>query len=76
MKKPTPVTAPQYTNLLMNWIQLQFDDELIFPSKPGNPPFNAQALFFQRISLQFAKIYFEDYSEFTLIFTCLIFKRL
>jgi MOB kinase activator 1 len=31
-KKPTKVSAPVYVDLLMNWVQMQLDDEAIFPS--------------------------------------------
>lgn len=36
-KPPITVTAPQYVEYLMKWCQNQFDDESIFPSKPGVP---------------------------------------
>lgn len=36
-KKPTRVSAPEYVDFLMTWIQSQLDDETIFPSKIGVP---------------------------------------
>lgn len=37
-KKPVKVSAPEYIDYLMTWIQNQLDDESIFPSKIGTPP--------------------------------------
>ena len=31
------MSAPQYQQLLMQWVQLQLDDEEIFPTAPGVP---------------------------------------
>ncbi|KAJ3108593.1 hypothetical protein HDU96_007482, partial [Phlyctochytrium bullatum] len=36
-KKPVKVSAPEYVDNLMNWVQSQLDDESIFPSKIGVP---------------------------------------
>ncbi|GAA6024483.1 hypothetical protein JCM10207_004510 [Rhodosporidiobolus poonsookiae] len=36
-KKPTKMTAPEYVDNLMNWVQGMLDDEAIFPSKIGVP---------------------------------------
>lgn len=38
-KKPTKVSAPEYVDHLMTWVQSQLDDESIFPSKLGTLPF-------------------------------------
>ncbi|KFK26280.1 hypothetical protein AALP_AA8G226600 [Arabis alpina] len=40
IKKPTVVSAPEYIENLMNWIEIQIDDETIFPQKTGEsfPP--------------------------------------
>ncbi|CAG8671796.1 7222_t:CDS:2 [Dentiscutata erythropus] len=35
-KKPTKLSAPEYVDHLMEWVQQQLDDESIFPSKIGN----------------------------------------
>eukprot|EP00124_Ichthyophonus_hoferi_P001646 Ihof_evm7s91 gene=Ihof_evmTU7s91 len=37
VKKPIKCSAPVYINYLMEWVQLQLDDENIFPSKIGVP---------------------------------------
>ena len=36
-KKPTKLSAPEYIDNLMTWVQQQLDDESIFPSKIGMP---------------------------------------
>jgi len=36
IKKAIKVSAPEYVDYLMNWVQSQLDDETIFPSKIGN----------------------------------------
>ncbi|KAL7004003.1 Mitotic exit network component [Cystobasidiomycetes sp. EMM_F5] len=36
-KKPTKLSAPEYVDALMNWVQGMLDDEAIFPSKIGVP---------------------------------------
>ncbi|KAI8853087.1 Mob1/phocein [Chytridium lagenaria] len=36
-KKPVKVSAPEYVDFLMTWVQSQLDDESIFPSKIGVP---------------------------------------
>jgi len=35
IKKPIKVSAPEYVEYLMSWVQQQLDDENIFPSKIG-----------------------------------------
>eukprot|EP00696_Hemimastix_kukwesjijk_P019584 gnl/Hemi2/8908_TR3084_c0_g1_i1.p3 gnl/Hemi2/8908_TR3084_c0_g1~~gnl/Hemi2/8908_TR3084_c0_g1_i1.p3 ORF type:complete len:265 (+),score=62.17 gnl/Hemi2/8908_TR3084_c0_g1_i1:1195-1989(+) len=37
IKKAIPVSAPQYVDYLMSWIQNQLDDESLFPSQFGVP---------------------------------------
>ncbi|XP_058213520.1 MOB kinase activator-like 1A [Rhododendron vialii] len=37
IKKPIEVSAPKYVEYLMDWIEAQLDDELIFPQKLGAP---------------------------------------
>lgn len=34
-KKPTKLSAPEYVDALMGWVQGQLDDETLFPSKIG-----------------------------------------
>ncbi|KAI8925652.1 Mob1/phocein [Entophlyctis helioformis] len=36
-KKPIKVSAPEYVDYLMTWVQSQLDDETVFPSKIGVP---------------------------------------
>ncbi|GAA5847594.1 hypothetical protein JCM3766R1_000803 [Sporobolomyces carnicolor] len=38
-KRPTKVSAPEYVDYLMDWVQKQLDDEAVFPSRigPGVP---------------------------------------
>ncbi|RWS30172.1 MOB kinase activator-like 3 [Leptotrombidium deliense] len=38
-KKPTPLPAPRYITLLMEWIEAQINNEDIFPAKTGKAPF-------------------------------------
>lgn len=35
VKEPIRVSAPEYVEYLMNWIETQIDNETIFPQKPG-----------------------------------------
>lgn len=35
MKKPIKLSAPEYVDYLMTWVQKQLDDESVFPSKIG-----------------------------------------
>jgi hypothetical protein len=49
-KKPTALSAPQYVDALMTWVQGLLDDEEVFParigeSKPGAPPASLQTSF-------------------------------
>lgn len=37
VKKAVAVSAPEYVDLLMSWVQSQLDDDTIFPSKIGVP---------------------------------------
>ncbi len=34
-KKPTAVSAPKYMSLLMDWIEVQINNEQIFPTNVG-----------------------------------------
>uniref|UniRef100_A0A8D2NIG4 MOB kinase activator 3A n=1 Tax=Zonotrichia albicollis TaxID=44394 RepID=A0A8D2NIG4_ZONAL len=36
-RKPTALSAPQYMNLLMDWIEVQINNEDIFPTNVGTP---------------------------------------
>lgn len=35
VKKPIKLSAPEYVDYLMTWVQKQLDDETVFPSKIG-----------------------------------------
>jgi MOB kinase activator 1 len=35
IKKPIEVSAPKYVEYLMDWIEVQLDDESLFPQKLG-----------------------------------------
>ena len=35
-KKPTAVPAPVYVTLLMDWVDNQINDEILFPPSPGS----------------------------------------
>lgn len=35
-KKPTPLPAPQYVALLMDWVEAQINNETLFPVSTGN----------------------------------------
>jgi hypothetical protein len=34
-KKPTPLSAPKYVSLLMDWIESQINNEKTFPTSVG-----------------------------------------
>jgi hypothetical protein len=36
VKKPIKVSAPEYVDLLMSWVETQLNDEHIFPLQLGN----------------------------------------
>jgi len=52
--KPMKVTARQYVELLMNWVQDQLDDERLFPTQPG-APFPPD--FFARVQTIFRRLF-------------------
>eukprot|EP00310_Coccolithus_braarudii_P007808 CAMPEP_0183367916 /NCGR_PEP_ID=MMETSP0164_2-20130417/94057_1 /TAXON_ID=221442 /ORGANISM="Coccolithus pelagicus ssp braarudi, Strain PLY182g" /LENGTH=74 /DNA_ID=CAMNT_0025543919 /DNA_START=14 /DNA_END=235 /DNA_ORIENTATION=+ len=37
VKKPIKVSAPQYVELLMTWVENQLNDEDLFPTELGKP---------------------------------------
>ncbi|KAJ6913882.1 MOB kinase activator-like 1A isoform X1 [Populus alba x Populus x berolinensis] len=73
IKKPIEVSAPKYVEYLMDWIEAQLDDELIFPQKLGAPfPPNFQDVvktIFKRLFRVYAHIYHSHFQkiEFRLI---------
>ncbi|XP_065851289.1 MOB kinase activator-like 1A [Euphorbia lathyris] len=65
IKKPIEVSAPKYVEYLMNWIEAQLDDEMIFPQKLGAPfPTNfwdVVKTIFKRLFRVYAHIYHEHF---------------
>jgi len=66
-KKPVKVSAPEYVDNLMNWIQSQLDDESIFPSKIENPfPKHFHQVvknIFKRLFRVYAHIYYSHFQK-------------
>ncbi|KAI9292007.1 maintenance of ploidy protein mob1 [Neoconidiobolus thromboides FSU 785] len=53
--QPIPVSAPEYVDKLMAWIQIQLDDEKLFPTKTGTL-LNIYLLFiYIRLGISFGK---------------------
>jgi len=67
IKKAIKVSAPEYVDYLMTWVQNQLDDESIFPSKIGVPfPKNFQPLvknIFKRLFRVYAHIYHSHFPK-------------
>ncbi|CAB4374266.1 Mob1/phocein [Rhizophagus irregularis] len=65
-KKPTKLSAPEYVDHLMEWVQNQLDDETIFPSKIRVPfPKNFEQVvktIFKRLFRVYAHIYLSHFS--------------
>eukprot|EP01115_Flamella_aegyptia_P012436 TRINITY_DN6205_c0_g1_i1.p1 TRINITY_DN6205_c0_g1~~TRINITY_DN6205_c0_g1_i1.p1 ORF type:complete len:222 (+),score=43.00 TRINITY_DN6205_c0_g1_i1:27-692(+) len=69
IKKAIKVSAPQYVDYLMIWVQEKIDDENIFPSKIG-VPFNKNfpkivKHIFKRLFRVYAHIYHSHFSKIT-----------
>ncbi|KAG5458569.1 MAG: Mps1 binder-like protein, partial [Olpidium bornovanus] len=66
-KKPTKVSAPEYVDYLMTWVQSQLDDENVFPSKIGVPfPKNFPSVvknIFKRLFRVYAHIYHSHFPK-------------
>lgn len=66
-KKPVKMTAPQYVDALMTWVQSQLDDENLFPSKIGVPfPRSFQQTvknIFKRLFRVYAHIYHSHFQK-------------
>ncbi|CAI2172817.1 12843_t:CDS:2 [Funneliformis geosporum] len=64
-KKPTKLSAPDYVDHLMEWVQNQLDDEALFPSKIGVPfPRNFPQIvktIFKRLFRVYAHIYLSHF---------------
>ncbi|KAA6374601.1 MAG: putative MOB kinase activator 1B [Streblomastix strix] len=67
IKKPVKLSAPEYVDALMTWVQNQLDDEAIFPSKIGVPfPKNFQSVvknIFKRLFRIYAHIYHGHFNK-------------
>jgi MOB kinase activator 1 len=66
-KKPLKVSAPEYVDLLMTWVQNHLDDESVFPSKIGVPfPKNFVTVvktIFKRLFRVYAHIYHSHFAK-------------
>lgn len=60
-KKPTKMSAPQYVEHLMNWVQTFIDDETIFPSQSGVPFSKYSAHVFKNILKRLFRVYAHIY---------------
>eukprot|EP00808_Paulinella_micropora_P017353 g48135.t1 len=67
VKKPIKVSAPEYVDLLMSWVETQLNDEHIFPLQLGTPfPKNLQAIvrvIFKRLFRVYAHIYHSHFQK-------------
>jgi len=67
IKKALKVSAPEYVDYLMTWVQGQLDDETIFPSKIGVPfPKTFQTIvknIFKRLFRVYAHIYHSHFQK-------------
>ena len=64
-KKPVKVSAPEYVDLLMGWVEAQLNDEQIFPLQLGTPfpkDFIARVKkIFQRLFRVYAHVYLSHF---------------
>jgi len=67
VKKPIKVSAPEYVDLLMSWVETQLNDEHIFPLQLGTPfPKNFQTVvkkIFTRLFRVYAHIYHSHFQK-------------
>jgi MOB kinase activator 1 len=67
VKKPIKVSAPEYVDLLMSWVETQLNDEHIFPLQLGTPfPKNFQnvvRVIFKRLFRVYAHIYHSHFQK-------------
>jgi len=67
VKKPIKVSAPEYVDLLMSWVETQLNDEHIFPLQLGTPfPKNFQTVvktIFKRLFRVYAHIYHSHFQK-------------
>mmetsp|Transcript_16897 Transcript_16897/g.43964 ORF Transcript_16897/g.43964 Transcript_16897/m.43964 type:complete len:214 (+) Transcript_16897:113-754(+) len=66
-KKPTRLSAPEYIELLMDWIEMAINDEAVFPPSVDTPfPKNFAAIvkqIFRRMFRVFAHVYYHHFSK-------------
>lgn len=60
-KKPTKMSAPEYSENLMNWVQAFMDDEAIFPTKSGVPFSKYSPQIFRNILKRLFRVYAHIY---------------
>lgn len=67
VKKPIKVSAPEYVDFLMSWVETQLNDEHIFPLQLGTPfPKNFQSVvktIFKRLFRVYAHIYHSHFQK-------------
>jgi MOB kinase activator 1 len=67
VKKPIKVSAPEYVDLLMSWVETQLNDENIFPLQLGTPfPKNFDSIvkkIFRRLFRIYAHIYHSHFQK-------------
>lgn len=67
VKKPIKVSAPEYVDLLMSWVETQLNDENIFPLQLGTPfPKNFKQIvmaIFKRLFRVYAHIYHSHFQK-------------
>lgn len=67
VKKPLKVSAPEYVDLLMSWVETQLNDEHIFPLQLGTPfPKNfiyVVKVIFKRLFRVYAHIYHSHFQK-------------
>jgi len=67
VKKPIKVSAPEYVDLLMSWVETQLNDEAIFPLQLGTPfPKNFRRIvevIFKRLFRVYAHIYHSHFEK-------------
>jgi len=67
VKKPIKVSAPDYVDYLMTWVQSILDDEAVFPSRVDVPfPKNFQTVvkqIFKRLFRVYAHIYYSHFHK-------------
>eukprot|EP00267_Zea_mays_P045165 XP_020397420.1 MOB kinase activator-like 1A [Zea mays] len=69
VKVPIKVSAPKYVDYLMDWIEIQLDDEAIFPQQLGAPfPTNFRDVVVKTIFRRLFRVYAHIYhSHFQMI---------